>query len=185
MIPDILDDLKQGIGKATDALKRELAKVRTGRANPDILDSVRVDYYGTPTPLKQVASISVPEARMMLLKVFDRSMMGAVEKAIMSASLGLNPSNDGELIRIPMPALTEERRKDLTKVARAKGEDAKVAIRKVRHDAKALLEALEKDGDAGKDEVERGKKEMEEIVKGGTKQVDEIVSAKEKDILAV
>ncbi len=185
MIQETLDELKVAIGKSTDSLKRELAKVRTGRANPDILDSVRVDYYGTPTPLKQVAGISVPEARMMLLKVFDRTMMGPVEKAIMSAGLGLNPSNDGEVIRIPMPPLTEERRKDLTKVARAKGEDAKVSIRKGRHEAKSMLESLEKEGEAGKDDVERGKKEMEEIVKAASKKVDEIVAAKEKDILEV
>ena len=185
MIKETLDDLQVSIGKSTEALKRELAKVRTGRANPDLLDSVRVDYYGSPTPLKQVASISVPEARMLLVKVFDRTVMGDVEKAIMSAPLGLNPSNDGEVIRIPLPPLTEERRKDLTKVARAKGEDAKVSIRKARHDAKDLLEALEKDKEAGKDEVERGKKEMEEIVKAGNVVIDEIVAAKEKDILAV
>ncbi|MEM6955039.1 MAG: ribosome recycling factor [Myxococcota bacterium] len=185
MIQETLDELKVAIDKSLESLKRELAKIRTGRANPDILDGVRVDYYGSPTPLKQVASISVPEARLLVLKVFDRSAMGAVEKAIMSSSLGLNPSNDGEVIRIPLPPLTEERRKDLTKVARAKGEDAKVAIRKARHDAKDLLEAMEKDGDAGADEVERGKKEMEEIVKGGSGKIDETVSAKEKAILEV
>ena len=185
MINDILTELKSDIQKAHDSLRRELAKVRTGRANPDLLDSVRVDYYGTPTPLKQVASISVPEPRMIMLKVFDRSMFGAVEKAIMTASLGLNPSNDGEVIRIPLPPLTEERRKDLTKVARAKGEDCKVSVRSARHDAKSLLEGLLKDKEAGEDEVERGKKEMEEIVKAATSKVDDIVAAKEKDILEV
>lgn len=185
MIEETLEELKVGIQNAEEALHRELAKLRTGRANPDMLESVRVSYYGSPTPLKQVASISVPEPRMFVLKVFDKSVMGDVEKAIMSAGLGLNPSNDGELIRIPLPPLTEERRKDLTKVARAKGEDAKVSIRAARHEAKDTLETFEKEGEFGKDEVERAKKEMEEIVKKGAAGIDTIVAAKEKDILEV
>ena len=185
MIGDTLDELKAGIAKAHEALRRELAKIRTGRANPDILDSVRVDYYGTPTPLKQVASISVPEARMIMLKPFDRTQITAVERAIMEAQLGLNPSNDGEVIRLPMPPLTEERRKELTKVARAKGEDAKVSIRASRHDAKDMIDAMKKDGDVGADEADRAQKELEEVVKGGTAKVDEIVAKKERDILEV
>ncbi|HJK89518.1 MAG TPA: ribosome recycling factor [Polyangiaceae bacterium LLY-WYZ-15_(1-7)] len=185
MIQETLDELKTAISKAHDSLKRELAKVRTGRANPDILDSVRVEYYGSMTPLKQLASISVPEPRMIMLKPFDRSSIQAIERAINSAQLGLNPSNDGELIRIPMPPLTEERRKDLVKVARAKGEDCKVAIRKARHDAKDMLDALEKDGEVGADEADRGRKSMEEIVKGGSDEVDRLVSDKETDIMEV
>ena len=185
MIQETLDELKTGIQSAHESLRRELAKIRTGRANPDILDSVRVDYYGSMTPLKQLASISVPEARMLLLKPFDRSTIKSIETAIVQANMGLNPSNDGEVIRLPMPALTEERRRDLTKVARAKGEDCKVAIRKARHDAKDMLAALEKDGEVGKDDAERGRKEMEEIVKGGTASVDDLVSKKETDIMAV
>ena len=185
MIRETLDELKQGIQKAHEALKRELAKIRTGRANPDLLDSVRVDYYGTPTPLKQVASISVPEARMLLLKPFDRSQIKAIETAIMQADLGLNPQNDGEIIRIPMPPLTEERRKDLVKVARKVGEDAKISVRAARHEAKAMLESLQKEGEASEDDVERAMKELEDITKQGTAQVDVIVEKKEKDILAV
>jgi len=185
MIADTLEELKTGIQKAQDSLKRELARIRTGRANANILDSIRVDYYGTPTPLKQVASISVPEARLIVLKPFDRTQIGAIEKAIAMGNLGVNPSNDGELIRIPMPPLTEERRKDLVKVARAKGEEAKVAIRAARHECKDMIDAFQKDGDVGEDEAERGKKEMEEIVKTGTGQVDDIVANKEKDIMEV
>ncbi|MAQ17437.1 MAG: ribosome recycling factor [Sandaracinus sp.] len=185
MISDTLDELKSSIGKAHDSLKRELSRIRTGRANANILDGVRVDYYGQPTPLKQVASISIPEPRMIVLKPFERQQIGAVEKAIAAANLGVNPSNDGEIIRIPLPPLTEERRKELVKVARAKGEDARVAIRSARHDTKDMLDAFQKDGDVGEDEADRGRKEMEEIVKAGNSRVDEIVSAKETDIMEV
>ena len=185
MLKDTLDDLKSSIQKAHEALRRDLAKVRTGRANPDILDSVRVDYYGSVTPLRQMSSISVPESRMIMVKPFDRSTIRAIEAAIREGDLGLNPSNDGELIRIPMPALTEERRKEMVKVARKYGEECKVAIRKARHDAKDMIDALEKDGDVGKDDADRGKKELEEIVKSGSNDVDAIVARKEKDILEV
>lgn len=185
MLRETLDELKDAIEKAHEALRRDLARIRTGRANADILDTIRVDYYGSPTPLKQMASISVPEARLITVKVFDRTQISLVEKAIMQAQLGVNPSNDGELIRIPMPPLTEERRKELVKVAKAKGEDCKVAIRKARHDAKDMIDSLEKDGDVGADEADRGRKDMEEIVKGGTGRVDELVAHKEKDILEV
>ena len=185
MIRETLDELKDAISKAHDALKRELAKVRTGRANADILDSVRVEYYGTPTPLRQMATISVPEARLLVVKPFDRTQMQQVERAIREAQLGLNPSNDGELIRIPMPALTEERRKEMVKIAKKYGEDCKIAIRKARHDAKDMVDALEKDKEVGGDEAERGRKDLEEIVKAGVAKVDEIVARKEADVLEV
>ncbi len=185
MLAETLEELKTDIAKAHEALKRDLAKIRAGRANPDILDSVRVDYYGSPTPLKQLASISVPEARLIVLKPFDRSQMQVIEKAIMETQLGLNPSNDGEIIRIPMPPLTEERRKELVKLARKSGEDSKVAIRKARHDAKDMIDSLQKEGEVGEDDAGRAKKELEEIVKTGTTRVDEIVGKKEADILEV
>ena len=185
MIKETLDELKTDIGKAHESLKRDLAKLRAGRANPDLLDSLRIDYYGSPTPLKQLASVSVPEARLIVLKPFDRSQMQPIEKAIMEAQLGLNPSNDGEIIRIPMPPLTEERRKDLVKLARKSGEESKVAIRKARHDAKDMIDTLQKDGDVGEDDADRARKELEEIVKAGTARVDEIVGKKEVDILEV
>ena len=185
MLAETLEELKDGIAKAHEALKRDLAKIRAGRANPDILDSLRIDYYGTPTPLKQLASISVPEARLIVLKPFDRSQMQPIEKAIMETQLGLNPSNDGEIIRIPMPSLTEERRKDLVKLARKSGEDSKVAIRKARHDAKDMIDSLRKEGEVGKDDADRARKELEETVKTGTARVDEIVGKKEADILEV
>lgn len=185
MLAETLEELSGAIDKAHEALKRDLAKIRAGRANPAILDGVRVDYYGSPTPLKQLASISVPEPRMLVLKPFDRSQMQVVEKAIMEAQLGLNPSNDGELIRIPMPPLTEERRKDLVKVARKSGEDCKVSIRKARHDAKDMIDSLQKEGEVGEDDADRARKELEEVVKNGTVAVDEIVAKKEADIMEV
>ncbi len=185
MLAEILEDLGTSIEKAHESLKRDLAKIRAGRANPAILDGLRVDYYGSPTPLKQLASISVPEPRMIVLKPFDRSQMQPIERAIMEAQLGLNPSNDGEIIRLPMPPLTEERRKDLVKVARKSGEECKVAIRKARHDAKDLIDSLQKDGDVGEDDADRARKELEEIVKGGAQKADTIVSKKETDILEV
>jgi len=185
MIDDILGQLKADITKSHDGLRVALSKIRTGRANPDILDGVRVDYWGSMTPLAQLATISVPEARMLMVKVWDRQNSKAVERAIMEADLGLNPQSDGEFIRIPMPMLTEERRRDLTKVARKAGEECKVGIRKHRHEAREMLEALESDGEAGADDVERGLKKVDEIVQGGTHTVDEIVSRKEKDIMEI
>lgn len=183
MIDDILSELKSDVGKAHENLKKSLSKIRTGRANPDILDGVRVDYWGTPTPIAQMATISVPEPRMLSVKAWDRQNLKAIEKAIIQADLGFNPQSDGEILRIPMPALTEERRKELTKVARKTGEECKVGIRKHRQDARSMLETLQKDGDAGEDDVDRALKKVDEIVHGATGVVDEIVARKEKDIL--
>jgi ribosome recycling factor len=185
MLDETLQDLRESIEKAHEALRRDLAKIRTGRANPGILDGVRVDYYGTPTPLKQMAGINVPEARMITLKPFERSSINLIESAIRNAQLGLNPSNDGELIRIPIPPLTEERRRELAKTARKEGEDCKIAIRKARHDAKDMLDELEKSGDVGKDDAARALKDLEAIVKDGGTKVDEIVAKKEEDIMKV
>ncbi len=185
MLKETLDELKASIEKSHQQLRRELAKIRTGRANADILDSVRADYYGQSTPLRQMATVSVPEPRLLMVKPFERSSISVIEKAIHKAELGLNPSNDGEVIRIPMPPLTEERRRDLTKVARKVGEDAKVGIRKARHEAKDMIDSLEKEGECGADEADRARKDLEEIVKAGAAEVDKIVAEKEKDILAV
>jgi len=185
MLDEILDDLKGSCSKAHESLRRALSKLRTGRANPEFLDSVRVDYYGSLSPLSQLATISVPEPRMLMVKPWDKQNMKAVEKAIIEASLGLNPQNDGEVLRIPMPALTEERRRDIVKMAKKAGEDAKISIRKSRQDARALLDALKADGEASADDIERAMKKVEEIVQTGTADVDAIVTAREKDIMAV
>jgi ribosome recycling factor len=185
MLQETLDELKVAIDKAHQLLRRELAKVRTGRANADILDSVRVDYYGSSTPLRQMATVSVPEPRLIVIKPFDRSSIQPIEKAIQMGDLGLNPMNDGELIRIPMPPLTEERRREFVKIARKIGEETKVVIRKARHDAKDMIDSLDSEGEVGKDDADRARKELEEIVKQGTGEVDRIVADKEKDIMVV
>jgi ribosome recycling factor len=185
MIDEVLSELKQAIEKAKEALRRDLAKLRTGRAHPGMLENLRVDYYGQSTPIAQMATVNVPEPRMLTVKPWDKSQVQAVEKAIRESDLGLNPQVDSELIRIPIPALSEERRKDLVKVAKKNGEECKVAVRKARHDALDMLNEIEKEGGASKDEVDRGKKKAEEIVSEAGGAVDQIVHQKEKEILAI
>jgi ribosome recycling factor len=185
MIDDVLSELKQACDKAQEALKRELAKLRTGRAHPAMLDGLRVDYYGQSTPISQMATVGVPEPRLLTIKAWDKSQVQAIEKAIRESDLGLNPQVDGELIRVPIPALSEERRKDLVKVAKKQGEECKVSIRKARHDALDLLGEMKQSGDASEDEIERARKKAEEIVSEAGQGVDHIIQGKEKDILAV
>lgn len=185
MIDETLDDLKASIEKAHEALRRELAKIRTGRAHPSLLDSVRVEAYGSTTPIAQMATINVPEARMLTVKPWDKSQLKAIEKAIVQSSLGLNPQNDGEIIRLPMPPLTEERRKEFTKVARRAGEDIKVTIRNARRDANDLIKTLVDDKEIGKDEGDRAYKDIDDLVKQATADVDAIVAVKEKDLMEV
>jgi ribosome recycling factor len=182
MIDDVQKELVSSIAKAVDVLRRELSKLRAGRAHPSLLEGVRVDYYGTMTPLSQMAHVNVPEPRLLTIKPWDKSAMKSVEKAIREADLGLNPQPDGDILRAP---LTEERRKDFVKIARKYGEECKVTVRKARHDALDMLKTIESDGGASADDVDRGKKKAEETVADATKQVDGVVSAKEKDILEV
>jgi ribosome recycling factor len=185
MIDDVQKELAIAMTKAHEALKRELSKLRAGRASPNLLDGIRVDYYGTMTPLAQMAHVNIPEPRMLTVKPWDKSSMKSVEKAIRESDLGLNPQPDGDLIRIPLPPLTEERRKEFVKIARKYGEECKVTIRKARHDAIDMLNQVESDGEASADEVERGKKKTEEAVADATKHVDSMIAHKEKDILEV
>jgi ribosome recycling factor len=185
MIADVLTELGKDIGKAHEALKRELAKIRTGRAHPSLLESVRVEVYGSQMPLSQLATVAVPEARMLTVKPWDKTQLKVIEKAIVQSPLGLNPMSDGEILRIPMPPLTEERRKELAKLVKKQGEDTKVAIRKARHDAKDLLSSLEADKQISEDELERAEKKVEEAIKEGTAEVDAIVARKDKDLLEV
>ena len=185
MLNDVQKELTTAIGKAHEALKRELMKLRAGRATPQLLEGVKVDYYGSPTPLSQMAHINVPEPRLLVVKPWEKSQVKAVEKAIREADLGLNPQADSDMVRVPLPPLTEERRKEFVKFARKYGEECKVAIRKARHEALDLLNDIEGDGGASADEVERAKKKAEETVAEGTKQVDSIVGGKEKDIMEV
>jgi ribosome recycling factor len=185
MLDDVQKDLQSSIAKAHDALKRDLSTLRAGRANAALLDGVRVDYYGTMTPLGQMANINVPEPRLLTVKPWDKSMMKAVEKALRDNDLGLNPQPDGDIIRLPLPPLTEERRKEFVKIARKYGEECKVSIRKARHEALDMLTQIDTDGDASTDEVDRAKKKAEDTVGDGGKQVDVMIGHKEKDILEV
>jgi ribosome recycling factor len=185
MLEDVHKELVAAIAKAHEVLKRDLAKLRAGRANPALLDGVRVDYYGTPTVLSQMAHINVPEPRLLTVKPWDKTQVKAVEKAIRESELGLNPQADGDIIRIPLPPLTEERRKDFVKLARKYGEDCKVTIRKARHDALDMLGQIDSEGEASADDVDRAKKRAEETVADAAKQVDGTVGHKEKDILEV
>jgi ribosome recycling factor len=185
MVEETLQELKTAIAKAHEALKRELSKIRTGRANPALLDSIRVDAYGAPTPISQLATVAVPEARMLTIKPWDKSQIKAIEKALVQSPLGLTPMNDGEMIRLPMPPLTEERRKELTKLVKRAGEDTKVVVRKARHDAKELIKGFVDEREIGEDDGERAQKEIEELIQKANTEVDQIVSRKEKDILEV
>jgi ribosome recycling factor len=185
MINDVQKDLASSITKAHEGLKRELTKLRAGRASASLLDGIKADYYGTPTPLVQMAHINVPEPRLITVKPWDRSQVKAVDKALRESDLGLNPQVDGDLVRIPLPPLTEERRKEFVKIARKYGEECKVSLRKSRHEALDMLGQLEADGDSSADEVERGKKKVEEMVAESVKQVDSMISHKEKDIMEV
>lgn len=185
MIDEVLAELSGSVDKAKEALRRELGKLRTGRAHAGMLDALRVDYYGQSTPVPQMATINVPEPRMITVKPWDKSQTKAVEKAILESDLGLNPQVDGELIRIPIPPLSEERRKELVKLARKYGEDCKVSVRKARHDALDMLNEMKQGGEASEDEVERAKKKAEEVIAEAGQAIDQIISGKEKEILTV
>src|SRR5512140_3601365 len=170
---DILKDLNDRIAKTLDDMRRELANVRTGRANLHVLDGVRIDYYGTPTPLNQVATLSVPEARLIVVKPWEKNMIPPIEKAIRDANLGLNPQSDKDLVPGPIPPLTEERRKEIVKQVKHKGEDHKIAIRNERRDAKELIETGEKDGDIAADEAKKSLEKMQKATDDGVKKIDE------------
>lgn len=183
VIQDINTDAQSRMTKSLDATKQQLARIRTGRAHPSLLDAVRVSYYGVDTPLNQVANIVASDARTLSLTVFDKTMSEAVEKAIMVAGLGLNPQSNGTLIRIPLPALTEERRKDLIKVARAEAEQGRIAIRNVRRDANSELKILEKDKDISADEARRGEDLIQKLTDKFIKSIDGALAEKEKELL--
>jgi ribosome recycling factor len=185
MLEDVLKELRTGIEKAIEALRRDLAKVRTGRAHAGMLDALRIDYYGVPTPIQQMATVSVPEPRLITVKPWEKSQVKAVEKAIRDTDLNLNPQVDGDLIRIPIPALTEDRRKEMVKLTKRYGEECKVAVRKHRRDANEMIDALDKDGEVSGDDADRTKKKVEDVVAEGIKQVDAVLASKEKDILEV
>jgi ribosome recycling factor len=185
MVNDVIDELKSDMGKTVDRLKAELVRVRTGRANLALLDGVRVDYYGVPTPIHQVATLQIADARLIVIKPWEKSMVVAVEKAIQQSDLGLNPNSDGEVIRLPVPPLTEERRRELVKVVKRLGEEHKVLIRGQRRDANEMLKALEKDKEISEDESRKGQTRVQEVTDQHTKLVDEVITKKEAEIMEV
>ncbi|MBC6450708.1 ribosome recycling factor [Actinokineospora xionganensis] len=185
MIDETLLDAEEKMEKAVSVAKEDMNSVRTGRATPSMFSRIHVEYYGSMTPLNQLASVAVPEARMAVVKPYDATQLNAIEKAIRDSDLGVNPSNDGSIIRIVIPQLSEERRKEMVKVAKTKGEDAKISIRSVRRKAKEELDRLVKDGESGEDDVVRAEKELQNLTDKYVHQVEELVKHKEAELLEV
>ena len=185
MIEDVLSDASSRMGKTIESLKKDLATVRTGRATPALVDSIRVDYYGAPTPLKQIATISAPEARLLVIQPWDNSTIGEIKKAIQRSELGLNPSSDGNLIRLSIPPLSEERRKELVKVVHKKTEDGRVALRNIRRDALEMLRELEREKEISQDEQKRAQERLQEITDKFITEAGEAAEAKEAELLEI
>ena len=185
MIDDTLLDCEERMTNSVEHAREELTTIRPGRANPAMFNGVLAAYYGTMTPITQMATISVPEPRMLLIKPYEMSAMGDIENAIRNSDLGVNPTNDGQVLRVTIPQLTEERRRDMVKLARSKGEDAKIAIRNVRRKGMEELKRIQKDGEAGEDEVQAAEKELDKVTHKYVAQVDELVAKKEKELMDV
>ncbi|AKK27106.1 ribosome recycling factor [Mycobacterium sp. EPa45] len=185
MIEEALFDAEEKMEKAVAVARDDLASIRTGRANPGMFSRVVVDYYGSPTPITQLSSVNVPEARMVVIKPYEATQLRAIEDAIRNSDLGVNPTNDGNIIRVSIPQLTEERRRDLVKQAKSKGEDAKVSVRNVRRRAMEELHRIRKDGEAGEDEVGRAEKDLDKATATYVGQIDELVKHKEGELLEV
>ena len=182
---DIIKDTKARMQKSIDNLSRELANISAGRANSNLLNGVNVDYYGAPTPVQQLASINVPEARLLVISPYDKTSVADIEKAIIAANLGVNPTSDGEVIRITVPALTEERRKELVKNVKKIGEDSKVSIRNIRRDINDQLKKDEKNGDITEDDLRSQTEDVQKVTDNSIKEIDNLVDEKEKDIMSV
>ncbi|KAF0820405.1 MULTISPECIES: ribosome recycling factor [unclassified Cytobacillus] len=185
MPKQVIADAKERMTKAISAYTRELASIRAGKANASLLDRITVDYYGAPTPVNQLAGVSAPEARLLVITPYDKSILGEIEKAILKSDIGLNPSNDGSVIRLAIPQLTEERRKELVKVVKKESEEAKVAIRNVRRDANDDLKKLEKNGEITEDDLRGFSDDIQKLTDDHISQIDELTKEKEKEILAV
>jgi ribosome recycling factor len=185
VISETLIEADQKMSKAVEVTREDFAAIRTGRAHPSMFSKLTADYYGTPTPLQQLASFTVPEARVVVISPYDMSAMTAIEKAIRDSDLGVNPTDDGKTIRVVLPELTEDRRKDYIKMAKAKSEDGKIAIRNIRRSAKQALDRLEKDGEVGKDDVTGAEKRLDAMTKKHTDAVDELLKHKEAELLEV
>ncbi|HSB18369.1 MAG TPA: ribosome recycling factor [Anaeromyxobacteraceae bacterium] len=182
---DVLADLQERIAKTLEHFRHEMTAVRTGRASLHMLDAVRIDYYGTSAPLSQVATLAVADARLITVKPWEKNLVPVIDKAIRDANLGLNPQSDKEIVRVPVPALTEERRKEIVKQVKHKGEEEKLAIRNERRDAKALVEEGEKDGEVAADEAKKTLEKIQKATDDGVKRIDEMVAAKEKEVMTV
>ena len=185
MIDDTLLEAEEKMDKAVSVAKEDLAGIRTGRAHPSMFNKITAEYYGTQTPVNQLASFHMPEPRMVIVQPFDKSSMGAIERAIRNSDLGVNPSNDGAIIRVIFPELSEERRREYIKIARHKAEDSRVSIRNIRRHAKDSLDKLVKDGDAGEDEGRRAERELEDLTHTYVGQIDELLRHKEAELLEV
>ena len=185
MIEETLLEAEEKMDKAVEVAKEDFASIRTGRANPGLYNKVLVDYYGSPTPLQQLASFAIPDARTILITPFDKTALRDIERALSDSEVGANPSNDGNVIRITIPDLTKERRKEYVKIVKTKGEDAKVSIRNIRRKAKESLDRLVKDGEAGEDEGSRAEKELDALTKAHVDGIDELLKRKEAELLEV
>jgi len=184
-VEELFKDTSGKMSRSLEAFRKELGKIRTGRASFSLLDGIKVDYYGTPTPLQQVGTLSVPESRLITVAPWDAKMIGPIEKAIQASGLGLNPSNDGKIVRIPIPPLTEERRKDLVKVVRKMAEDARIAVRNIRREGIERIKEKEKRKEISEDMMKRWQDKVQKETDGFIKKVDEILKAKEQEILEV
>lgn len=185
MIKEVFSSHENKMKKTIEALKREYSSLRAGRATPALLDKVMVDYYGTPTPVNQVANVSVPEPRMITIQPWEKPMLAAIEKAIMKSDLGLNPNSDGTMIRLSIPQLTQERRNELAKTTHKKAEDAKISLRNIRRDANDAIKKLEKDKAINEDENKKAQEDMQKIVDKYIKEIDAVMAGKEKEIMEV
>ncbi|HEX6547786.1 MAG TPA: ribosome recycling factor [Candidatus Dormibacteraeota bacterium] len=185
MIDEILLDAELKMDKSVEHLLHELTTIRTGRANPALIEKVMVPYYGTPTPLNQLAQISAPEPRLLVVQVYDRSQIGAVEKAIRDSGQGLNPANDGQVVRVPIPPLTEERRKEYVRMARERAEDARVAVRNIRRDEIHRIQQQEKDGELPQDESKRAQEQLQKLTDQHIQQIDALAARKEAEVMEV
>lgn len=184
-IKEILTSHEEKMQKALDALRKEYATLRAGRATSSLLDKIAVDYYGTPTPVNQVANISVPEPRMIIIQPWEKSMLSIIEKAIMKSDLGLNPNNDGSVIRLNIPQLTQQRRTELVKVVHKKSEDARIAVRNLRRDANETIKKVEKEKTISEDEAKKGQEDMQKLTDKYIMEIDKVMAAKEKEIMEV
>ena len=185
MNQDVIDKVKASMEKSIDSLRKDFTRVRTGRASITLLDDIRVDYYGTPTPLSAVASLTVPEPRMIVIQPWEKKLLPDIEKAILKSDLGLNPNSDGAAIRLIFPALTEDRRKEMVKTVKKLGEEAKIAIRNLRRDANDTLKKMEKDKLITEDQLKRAEKDVQEATDAFVKKVDEVVVVKDKEIMEI